>query len=170
MHAEVVKEKVSRTETDSRCRQQQEKKQGDEVRRIETANSPFPERDEANLRFLARGFAPGPLQVNAEAGDYEEEKNADVAKRARELDQANRVLKKVVGDYFLALLNGVIKDDAQSGSASQRIDATQACWGGSHLEFFLPQITQIKNPILSALICGKLFMPKPGMERQCCIF
>ncbi len=91
-----------------------------------------------NLRFGTRGFGPGPLQVNTEAGDYEEEKNADVAKRACELDQPNRVLKKVVWKNVLALLDGVINDNAQSGSTSKRIDATQASragekrWGSCH--------------------------------------
>ena len=55
--------------------------------------------------------------MNAESGDHEEEKDADVAERARELDQANRVLKEVVGKNFFALFDGVIKDDTQSRDA-----------------------------------------------------
>ena len=73
------------------------------------------------------GFGPGPLQVNAESGDHEEQKDADVAKRARELDQANRVLEEVVRKNFFALFDGVIENHAQSRSASKCVDATQAC-------------------------------------------
>ena len=36
--------------------------------------------------FWNQGFGPGPLQVNAETGDYEEEEDADVTERAAELD------------------------------------------------------------------------------------
>jgi hypothetical protein len=47
-------------------------------------------------------------------------------------------LKKVVWKNVLALLDGVINDNAQSGSTSKRIDATQASragekrWGSCH--------------------------------------
>jgi hypothetical protein len=72
------------------------------------------------------------LQVNTEAGDHEEKKNADVPKRACELDQANGILKEVVWKNLLALYNGVINDNAHGGSASKRVDATQAFWGNGH--------------------------------------
>jgi hypothetical protein len=49
--------------------------------------------------------------VDAKAGDHEEEEDADVAKRARELDHADRILKEVVWKNFVALRDGVIKDD-----------------------------------------------------------
>jgi hypothetical protein len=91
-----------------------------------------------NLRICSGGFRPGPLQVNAEAGDDEEEKDADVAERTGELDHANGILKDVVWNSLLALVNGVIQNDAESGGTSKRIDATQALrtresrWGISH--------------------------------------
>jgi hypothetical protein len=66
------------------------------------------------------------LQVNTETRDYEEEKNADVTKRTRELDQARRILKQIVRKNVWSLYDGVINDDAQSGSAPKRVNATQA--------------------------------------------
>jgi len=147
MHAEVVKEESIQGDADSRSRHQQEKKQCDNVRRIETADSSFPKRGEVNFRFFARGFGPGPLQVNAETGDHEEEKDTDVTKRTRELDCANWIFKDVIRERFLAFVDCVIEDDAQGSSASKRIDATQAPpVGGIRLgsghsgNFFLPQI------------------------------
>src|ERR1043166_3328363 len=95
MHAAVVKEESIQSDADRRDRNQHEEKQRDYVGRIKTANSAFPKRGEMNLRFCARGFGSGPLQVNAEAGDHEEEKDADITKRAGELDCANRILKEV---------------------------------------------------------------------------
>jgi hypothetical protein len=50
--------------------------------------------------------------VDAEAGDHEEQEDADVAKRTRKLDDANRVLKEVVWKRVSALLDGVIENDA----------------------------------------------------------
>ena len=64
--------------------------------------------------------------MNAETGDDEEDKDADVTKRARELDQSKWVLKKVVGESFMTLVYSVIENDAECGSASKRVDATQA--------------------------------------------
>ncbi len=106
--------------------EQQKKQQRDDVRRIEPANSSFPEGAEANVRFGSGCFGPGPLQVNAESGDDEEQKDADVTKRTRELDQPNRVLEEIVRKNVFALLDGVIENYAQSCNASKRIDAAQA--------------------------------------------
>ena len=100
------------TLTDRRRGKQQEQQQGDDVRRIEPANPSFPESAEANVRLEARGFGPGPLQVNAEAGDDEEQKDADVAKGACELDQANRILKEVRRESVFGLVDGVIENNA----------------------------------------------------------
>src|SRR5262245_21806092 len=96
MHAEVVKEGLIQGDADGRSRHQHEEKQRDDVWRIEAANSSFPKRSKVNLRVGAGGLGPRPLQVNTEPGDYEEEKDADVTKRARELDRANGILKDVV--------------------------------------------------------------------------
>jgi hypothetical protein len=78
--------------------------------------------------------------MNTEAGDDEEEKDGDVAKGARDLDQPKGLLQKVGGESFGALIDGVIEDHSQSGGAAERVDATQARplggdrWGIGHLE------------------------------------
>jgi hypothetical protein len=41
------------------------------------------------------------------------------------LDQPDWILEEVVREEFVALLDGVIKDDAQRRSASKRVDATK---------------------------------------------
>jgi hypothetical protein len=114
-----------------------EQEQRDDVRRIQPANSSFPKSTEPNLRLDARGFGPGPLQVNTETGDDEEQKDADVAKRSSELDQSDWILKEIVWEGFLALRDRVIKDDAQRRRTSKRVDATQTIgqmrWGNVHL-------------------------------------
>src|ERR1041385_532281 len=125
MHEEVVHEEVRHVEAEGRRRNQQEQQQRDDVRRIEPANSSFPESAEANVRFDAGRFGFGPLQVNAEAGNDEEQKDADITKRADELDQPNRILEEIVWEDFVALIDGVIENDTQCRSASKRVDTTQ---------------------------------------------
>src|SRR3954471_8239904 len=66
VHADVVDKEVRQVNADSHCGKQQEQQQRDDVRRIEPANSSFPESAETNFRIEADGFGPGPLQVNAE--------------------------------------------------------------------------------------------------------
>src|SRR5215213_397437 len=137
VHAEVVDEEARHIDTNGRSGKQQEQEQRDEVRRIEPVNPSFPERAKTNLRLDVSSSGPGPLQVNTEAGDHEEQKDTDVAERARELDKANRVMEEVVWKNVFALLDGVIKNDAQRRSASKRIDATKTIgemrWGNDHL-------------------------------------
>jgi hypothetical protein len=41
------------------------------------------------------------------------------------LDQADWILEEVVWEEFVALLDSVIKNDAQRRSASKRVDATE---------------------------------------------
>jgi hypothetical protein len=48
------------------------------------------------------------------------------------LDQANGILKEVVGKNLLVLYDGVINDNAHGGSASKRVDATKAFGGNGH--------------------------------------
>jgi hypothetical protein len=61
------------------------------------------------------------------------------------------------------LYDGVINDDAQSGNASKRVDATQAFpvggdrGGRDHSGFVL------------CVLAAAEFKPKPAMERLCCI-
>ena len=80
MHHDVVDKEVRQVNADSDCGKQQEQQQRDDVWRIEPANSSFPESAETNVWLKAGGSGPGPLQVNAEAGDDEEQKDADVTK------------------------------------------------------------------------------------------
>jgi hypothetical protein len=49
--------------------------------------------------------------MNAKAGDNEEQEDADVTKRAGELDHAYRMLEEIVWKDLLTLLDGVIEDD-----------------------------------------------------------
>jgi len=45
-------------------------------------------------------------------------------------------LKEIVRKNVLAFFDGVLNDYAHCGSASKRVDATQACWGNGHSGFF----------------------------------
>jgi len=112
VHAEVIDEEARCAKTDGRRCGQHEQEQRDDVWWIKPANSSFPESAEANLWLDVSGLGSSPLQVNTKAGDHEEQKDADVTERARELDEANRVMEEVVWKNVFALVDGVIKNDA----------------------------------------------------------
>jgi hypothetical protein len=50
--------------------------------------------------------------MNAESGNDEEEKNADVSERARKLDQFHRITEDIVRHQVRALAEAVVDDDA----------------------------------------------------------
>ncbi len=59
----------------------------DHVRRIQPAQPSLPEWTKANVGLDSRRPRFGPLQVNTKSGNDEEQKDADVTKRAQELNR-----------------------------------------------------------------------------------
>src|SRR6185503_4738034 len=112
MHAEVVEEKRCELNFTMRNGDDQEERERDEVRRVKAAQTSFPEWTEANVRFDARSSRFGPLQMNAKTGNDEEQENADVAKRADELERSDGISEQVLRKPFIALFDCVIEDDA----------------------------------------------------------
>src|SRR6185437_17093777 len=97
------------------------KRECDRIRRIEPANTPFPKRAKRYLRFFTPRTRARPLQVNAEAGDYKEQKDADVRLGDDEVDHPYRVLQQV--RRHCCSIGRVIKDDRETSNAAQRVEA-----------------------------------------------
>ena len=76
---------------------------GDQVRRIKPANAPSPESAKLDLGRFACGLRLGPLQVDAESGNDEEKKDADVTKGTDELQELYGPVEKVGREPHLPL-------------------------------------------------------------------
>jgi hypothetical protein len=61
--------------------------------------------------------------MDTESGDYEEEEDANVAKRANELERLNGPAEEIIWPRISGLRYCVVKDHPQRRNASQRVDA-----------------------------------------------
>ena len=126
VHHYVVYKKVSDVDAGGERRHYQKEGQGDQVWRVEASQASLPEFTELDLLWLAGGAGPGPLEVNAKAGDDKEEEDPNVAKRTQKLYQPYRVLKQIVGDRTGRLGYGVVQHNPERGNTAQSINARQS--------------------------------------------
>src|SRR5687767_7532169 len=111
MHGDVIDDEACHLETRGPGRQPEVERQDNDIRRIQTADASLPERPKANVRFVSGRTRASPLHMNTETGNYEEEKDSDVALRNSKLDQPNGILKQVIWRRLLVLVSKVIENN-----------------------------------------------------------
>src|SRR6476620_2858849 len=112
MRYHVVDKEVRQVNAGSQRGHQHEQCEGDQVRRIEPAKAATPESPKLNRLRLLVSARFGPLQVNTEAGNNEEEKDADVAKGADKLQKLYGPAKDIGWDRTTALPGSVVENNA----------------------------------------------------------
>lgn len=123
MHHDIVDKEMRDVDAGTKGRDYQEQGKGHQIRRIEPADATTPKRSKLDRLRLPVRARLGPLQVNTESRDDEEEEDADVAKRTDELQQLYRPAKKIIRNRIGGLHHRVIEHHSERRDAAQRVNA-----------------------------------------------